>query len=77
MYPNEIKDHKEQLKQEQYIEGIKRKIDQNYKLEIKGKEIFSKKVKKEMIEKYKDMSNYFIDYEDDKKIIYIRKQPPY
>lgn len=75
VYPNEIKKHKEDLVQEKYITDIMYKIDNNYGLEVEKQEIFSKNTKQEMIEKYKDNSQYFIDYDDKKKVIYIKKQP--
>lgn len=74
-YPREIEQYKESLKKKQYVQQIYKKIDKNYRMIIKGKEIFSENQKKEMLKKYKNLSQYYIDYEDDKKIIYIEKEP--
>lgn len=75
VYAEETENYTTHLKQKQFIESLESRIDKNYKLQIEDKEIYSQKVKKEMLGKYKDVSEYYIDYEDDEKVIYIRKKP--
>lgn len=74
IYPNELERYEAGIKKEKLIKKINGKIDKDYRMIVKGKEIYSYDQKKEMIRQYTDVDCY-IDYDDNKKSIYIRKSP--